>query len=347
MKKYIFVKDATGTCALLLAMAASLLLGLLSALPGGELLVWFVLVFGAAAQAMLFLHGAPLGTLLPLPLGTGVALLLGAAPSAAFFILAFYACGGVLAFAVRHRVERVATVCCLAVTLLLFFVGRVLWDASAAAIAAGYADLAAYLRDSIDAFRERLVDLYRALWGYESSLYEKLNMTVPPFPEEAMRTYFNQLFSILPALFILLLQALSLVMTYAMQFVSYVRGNSRAFAPTTWPYRIGTVTAGCFLLLVPIALFWGDFSSALYLACLNLFLILTPALAFGEILILPRIFSAYRRAVPHGLGKYFPHLLLVCLLLYSFRYAVLALAIIYAIGILKNAFARSPKKTEN
>jgi len=342
----IFVKDKTGRHALLFALLFALLHGLLSAPFGGDLLNWVTLVPATVAEAVLILHAGPLAILLPPVLSTAVALLTGVSLPAALFSLCYFACALVLAFVMRHRIERVHAIAFLATTCLLFFAGRAVWELALSAADAGAADLMTYLRDTLAEVQDNFVVAYRDLYNNLRESYAGKGLELIEFPEAAMREAVARVFSLLPAVLAVLFCILAILMTYGMQFVSFMRGNQKAFAGTTWPFRIGPVTAVLYILLIPVALFWGDFGSAVFVALFNLFFLLTPILAFFEVLNLPAFFSAYRKAVG-GAAIIFPILMTVSLFLAFPDYTCIGFALLYAVRTLKLAYAsRAPRAEE-
>ena len=345
MKTALFVHDKTGRHALLFSLCFALLHGALTAPVTGGFLHWITLIPAAVSVAVLALHAGVLALALPPAAALLAAWLLGAPLPTLVFSLCFFACGLLLALVMRKRIERIVAIALLAVTCLLFLAGSFLWECAQDAVATGAPDLVTYLRDGLAEVQENFVVALREIYEIGRQQNAQAGIQVEEFPETAMRTLVANTFATLPAYLGVFLVLLALGMTYGMQFVSYMRGNNRAFAVTTWPYRIGPVTAIGYIILIPISVFWGDYSSALYVALLNLFILLTPLLVLGEAQTLPQFFREYRRLTGGRVPLFFV-LMAVTVFLISPGYTLVGFALLYAIRVIKLAFGASRTPTE-
>lgn len=341
----LFAKDTTGRRALLFSFLFALSHGLLSAPFLGDFLNWITLVPAAVAEAVLILHAGPVAVLLPPALCAATAALLGASPSTVLFSLCFFGCALVLAFIMRHRVERIGAIAMLAATVLLFLAGRTLWDVALAAAEAGATDLLSYIRDAIEKMQDSISVSWYEVNESNRQYLEKFGYQMAEIREADIRDAVANLFSIIPSVLAVLLCIPALLMTYGMQFVSYMRGNMRAFALETWPFRFSPLVAGLYIALIPVSLFWRDFGSVFFIAFYNIFIILTPLLAFAEIVTLPRFYAAYRR-MAGGASIVFPILITVSVFMLSPTYATVGFALLQAINILKASFGSRPPREE-
>ena len=341
----LFTKDSTGRRALLFSLAFALLHGLLSAPFSGNALNWLTLVPAAVAEAVLILHAGPLAILLPPLLCAAVASLCGTSLSSVLFSLCFFACAGVLAFVMRRRMDRVGAIVMLAATCLLFLAGRTLWDAAIAAANAGASDLFGYMQSVVAELQDSITTAYYEVYEATRVQYAEYGVQMAEISEADIREAVANLFSLAPSVIALLLCLPAVLMTYGMQFVSYMRGNLRAFALETWPFRFSPLVAGLYIALIPVVLFWRDFGSVFFIAFYNIFIVLTPLLALAELVTLPRFYAAYRR-LAGGRGIVFPILITVSVFLISPVYATVGFALLQAVNILKAAFGSRPPRGE-
>lgn len=341
----LFTKDITGRRALLFSLLFALCHGLLSAPFSGNVLNWITLVPATVAETVLILHAGPAAVLLPPALCVAASALLGTSASSVLFSLCFFGCALVLAFVMRHRVERIAAVVMLAATCLLFLAGRTLWDAAEAAVRVGASDLLSYIRAAVAEIQDSVSVAYYEVNESNRIAMERFGYKLPAISEADVRDAVARLFSLAPSVLALLLLIPSLLMTYGMQFVSYMRGNLRAFALETWPLRFSPLIAGLYVALIPAVLFWRDFGSPFFVAFYNIFIVLTPLLAFAEIITLPRFYAAYRRMAGSA-SIVIPIVITVSVFLLSPIYATVGFALLQAINILKAAIGSRPPREE-
>lgn len=341
----LLTKDSTGRRALFFSLGFALLHGLLSAPFSGNVLNWITLVPATVAEAVLILHAGPVAVLLPPLLCAAVAFLCGTSLSSVLFSLCFFACALVLAFVMRRRMDRMGAIVMLAATCLLFLAGRTLWDAAIAAANAGASDLWTYVQNTVAEVQDSITTAYYEVYEATRLQYAEYGIQMVEIREADIREAVANLFSLAPSVIALLLCLPAVLMTYGMQFVSYMRGNRRAFALETWPFRFSPLVAGLYIALIPVVLFWRDFGSVFFIAFYNIFIILTPFLALAEVVTLPRFYAAYRRMVG-GRGVIFPILLTVCVFLLSPVYATVGFALLHSVNILKAAFGARPPREE-
>ncbi len=333
MKKALFFRDRVGGYAFLLTCLFALLHGAATSSLSGAFFAVITVVAASVAQAVLILHGGLLSIPIPLLLSAGVWYILHGSVQGLPVLAAFLLCGAVLALAIRFRMERMTCLIVLtAVLLLLICLTLFLYLYGAA----DGGDVFAYLRSMLDEFLTTLTEATRAAYESLQAQYEEMGVEFVMPTEAEIRTSLAQTLSVVPGVALAILFALALIMSYGMQFVSYLRGNRYAFAQNTWPYRIGPAGAGVYMILLLPALFWGDFSSPLYLSLLNLYVLMTPILAYGQLLLLPRLFRGYIRMIPGGVGLVFPILMLALLLLLAPSYFLTVFAVLYAFRTLKS-----------
>lgn len=343
MKSSLFRRDASGR-SLVSALLFVLLHGCVSAFFG-PLLPYYSMVPAAVAQAWLFLHAGPIFCLVSLPLAF-LPSLLGGGVLAGAFALSYFVCGLLLALAIRHRISRAYTVVWLTVAIFAFFAIRTYGDLAAGAAAAGYGDAFTYLRDLLDGFLDRTVETFRYFLDYAAKVNAAQGVELNTLTDAEIRTALSQMLSLLPAYLTLLLCLPALAMTFGMQLLSYMQGNRHALSAETWPYQIGPVGAGAYFLLLPVVLFASDYASPLFVSCINVYTVLSYALALGGLLLLPGLVGRIRYFSVNRSTFVMWILVLVLIFLLNTDLVLRLLAIFYAYHILKKAFKRARPREE-
>lgn len=321
---------------LLLTGAATLCLGALSFSFG--LLFLCALALATAMQAVLFRAGRPLLCLvMVLPalalsyLVTGGVLML--FPVASCTVAAFF-----LARLSRAGESRSATA---AVLLAVYAVALIISLALALAAhmqADGQTDILAYLDRTMSEALGGIADLFAETYAELSAVYEKMNVEVVIPTREEIHEALLLFASLLPSLGLLVCALPALGATYILQLVSLLTDERALLTPENRVYRPGALVAGTYLLALPIGFLWGDFRDALCLTCMNVAVFLTPVLAFGALLHAPRV-VAFMRRMSFGMVDFIFFLILLIIFIFAnMLTALLLMAAVYAIYILKSTF---------
>ena len=318
---------------LALTLLCTLLCGLLSFSVG--LLFLVVLALATAMQAVLLRAGRPVLCLLfLLP-----ALVITYFVSSPVMLLPVASCtvGALLLSRASAKGEKRSTIAahllsCYAVALLLALGIALLLMM----LGDGERDLFAYLdrtmQETVDGLTDGFVDSFTRM----AEMYERLEIPVTvPTAEEIRETLLFGA-ALLPSFFLVLCMLPAIAATYLFQLIGLLCNDRRLFTEKNRVYRPGALLAGVYLFALSVFLFWGDIRQAFCLTCMNYTVFATPVFAFGALLQAPKVIAFMRRMSIGALDFTFFLILLIVFLLANMLYALLIMAAIYAVYILKS-----------